>query len=56
MLHGKYKRIKDVTIKSYTIVIEEYCCGKLIYYNEQIVDIKSNLIEEVKERMKCISN
>ena len=52
MLHGIYKRIKNVTTKSYIVVIEHYSYGKLIYYNEVIVDKKSNLSEEFKQKLK----
>ncbi len=52
MLQGIYKRIKNVTTKSYTIIIEHYSYGYLIYYNEVIVDKKSNLSEEFKEKLK----
>ncbi len=52
MRHGPYViRTKETEI-SYVLVTIIYDKGKLISYSEQIVDKKSNLSEEFKEKLK----
>jgi hypothetical protein len=52
MRNGPYVyRIKE-SEKSYVLVKIIYEKGKVIYYNEEIVDKKSNLSEEFKEKLK----
>ena len=52
MCNGPYVfRIKESEI-SYVLVKIIYEKGKVIYYNEQIVDKPSDLSEEFKEKLK----
>ena len=52
MKDGRFEIILDETVSTRTILVVIYNLGKIVYYNISIVDLKSDLSEEFKEKLK----